>query len=198
LEAIVIIPVDARFITLTIPVHEIVTRQIQVGHTTRPQRERVERTREVPTGRSESSLRRDFASVNQIWRQAGIEFQLRSSRTERVQAPNEADVVDRNGFLFLAHQFPATNGVSLLLVNRFSSADLGGEAVEAQSVSILSDAAPATSLAHEFGHLLHLGHEGDIRNLMNGGLSIPDPQLTRQQIQTAQRSTLARRFASTR
>jgi hypothetical protein len=83
----------------------------------------------------------------------------------------------------------------LLLVNRFSSADLGGQAVGDIGVCILGDAAPATSLAHEFGHLLHLGHEGDIRNLMNGGLSIPNPRLTPTQIRTAVDSPLAKKFS---
>ena len=193
-----IIPVDAHCITLTIPVFEIVTRQIQVGRTTQPQRQRVERTREVPTGRNENSLRGDFASVNQIWGQADIQFQLRSSRVERVQAPNDTEVVDPNAFLFLARKYPADNGVSLLLVRGFRSADLGGQAVEAQCVCILGDAAPATSLAHEFGHLLHLDHEGDIRNLMNRGLSVPNPRLTPEQIRTALQSGLAQRFAGTR
>jgi hypothetical protein len=197
-EAVVIIPVDAHFITLTIPEYEIVTRQIQVGRTTQPQRQRIERTREIATRRDERSLRADLSSVNRIWSSANIEFSLRSAQVERVQAPHEAEVVNPNTFLFLARQFPARNGVSLLLVSRFQSADLGGQAVEAQCVCILGDAAPATSLAHEFGHLLHLDHEGDIRNLMNGGLSIPDPQLTTRQILRAQQSPLARRFASTR
>jgi hypothetical protein len=194
----VIIPVDACLITLTIPVYEIVTRQIQVGRTTRPQRQRVERTREIPTRRDRGSLNRDFTSANHIWSQANIQFQLRALRVERVQAPNNAEVIDANAFLFLARRFPARNGVSLLLVSRFSSADLGGQAVEAQCVCILGDAAPATTLAHEFGHLLHLDHEGDIRNLMNAGLSIPNPQLTPQQIRTALQSTLALRFTGTR
>ena len=193
----VIIPVDAHFITLTIPEYEFVTRQVQVGRTTQQQRQRVERTREVPTRRDESSLAVDLASVNQIWSAANIDFRLRSSQVERIRAPGDADVVDPNTFLFLAGHFPARNGVSLLLVNRFRSADLGGQAVEAQCVCILGDAAPATSLAHEFGHLLHLDHEGDIRNLMNGGLSIPTPRLTASQIRTAQQSALARRFGST-
>jgi hypothetical protein len=191
-----IIPVDAHFITLTIPEYEFVTRQIQVGRTTQQQRQRVERTREVATRRDEHSVRADFTSVNQIWSAANIQFQLRAASVEHVRAPGDADVVDPNTFLYLAGQFPARNGVSLLLVNRFRSADLGGQAVEAQCVCILGDAAPAASLAHEFGHLLHLSHEGDIRNLMNGGLSIPTPQLTAQQILTAQQSALARRFGS--
>ena len=193
-----IIPVDAHFITLTIPQYEIVTRPVQVGRTTQQQRQRVERTREVATRRDDRSLKVDLASVNQIWRPANIEFRLRSSQVERVRPPDDAEVVNPNTFLFLAGRFPARHGVSLLLVSRFQSADLGGQAVEAQSVCILGDAAPATSLAHEFGHLLHLEHEGDIRNLMNGGLSIPNPQLTAQQIRTAQQSTLARQFTGTR
>jgi hypothetical protein len=194
-----LIPVDAQLITLAIPVQEIVTRQVQVGRTTQTRRERVEQIREVPTRRDEASLRRDLLSVNRIWAQAAIEFQLRSCHARRVQAPADAEVVDPNTFLFLARQFPATSsGVSLLLVRSFSSDDLGGQAIEAQRVCVLGDAAPATSLAHEFGHLLHLDHEGDIRNLMNRGLSVPEPRLTPEQILAAQRSTLARQFAIAR
>jgi hypothetical protein len=191
-----IIPVDAHFVTLTVPAFEIVTRTIQVGGSTETRRERVERQRELPTRRNEEGLRRDVERVNRIWAQAGIVFALRSSRVERLRAPGDAEVVDAEGFLFLANRFPARNGVSLLLVRGFRSVDLGGQAIEAQCVCILGDGAPVTSLAHEFGHLLHLGHEGDIRNLMNPGLSIPEPQLTPAQIRGAQQSALALRFAS--
>lgn len=192
------IPVDAHFVTLTVATHEIVTRQVQVGPTTQTRRERVERLREIPTQRDERGLGPVFDRVNRIWDQASIRFRLRASQTRRIRAPDDADVVDPAGFLFLASQFPARNGVSLLLVRGFRSADLGGQAIEAQCVCVIGDAAPATSLAHEFGHLLHLCHEGDIRNLMNPGLSIPDPVLTPAQIRIAQCSALATRFTGPR
>lgn len=189
------IPVDAHLVTLTVETQETVTRQVQVGRATQTRHERVTRTRDVPTTRDEANVRTALAGASRIFASAGIGFQLRSTRSERVAAPGNAEVVDRNGFLFLARQFPARNGVSLLLVSRFSSADLGGEAVEAQCVCVVNDTSPVTTLAHELGHLLHLDHEGDIRNLMNPGLSVPDPALTPAQVRTAQQSTLARRFA---
>ncbi len=188
-----LIPVDAHLIHLLKPVFEFETRTVLVGKTPQQRRVRVEKVKEIPTKRTQESLQADLKLVNEIFAPASIEFQLRNCVVEKVQAPEDAEVVNANGFLFLAKEFPAGEGVSLLLVHQFASADLGGQAIEAQRVCVVGDAAPATSLAHEFGHLLNLAHEGDIRNLMNAGLSVPSPKLTPGQIKAAKASPLARR-----
>jgi hypothetical protein len=188
------VPVEAHLVHLLKPVFEFETRTIRVGKTLQTRRVRVEKTLVFATARTEESLKPLFDSVNAIWAPAKIEFSLASVAVEKLAAPGDAETVNVNGFLYLAQEFPAGKGVSLLLVRKFASADLGGQAVEEQRVCIVGDVSPATSLAHEFGHLLGLEHEGDIRNLMNAGLSIPNPQLTPSQVRTAQKSALARRL----
>jgi hypothetical protein len=49
---VVIIPVDAHLLTLTISTPEIVEHSVRVGRETHVQRERIQRTREIKTIRS--------------------------------------------------------------------------------------------------------------------------------------------------
>ena len=76
----------------------------------------------------------------------------------------------------LAAGFPMNNAVSLLLVRRFAGSE-GGASNEKLGVCAVGDSSPDTALAHEFGHLLGLDHQGDIRDLMNRGLSPPAKSL---------------------
>jgi hypothetical protein len=93
----------------------------------------------------------------------------------------------------LAGGFPMKNAVSLLLVRRFAGSE-GGASVEKLGVCAVGDDSPDTALAHEFGHLLGLEHQGDIRDLMNPGLSAPGMPLTPREISAARASRLAHRF----
>ena len=189
----VIIPVRAHLLTLTISTPEIVERPVQVGRETRMQRERVMRTREIATTRTQASLGTSFVSVNQIFGAAEIQFQLRETTSDRAEAPFGNEALDDNGFFLLARSFPMTDAVQLLLVRRFAGSE-GGAAIEDQGVCAVGDSSPDTSLAHEFGHLLGLGHQGDIRDLMNPGLSAPGTPLTPREIIDARASRLAVRF----
>jgi hypothetical protein len=190
---VVIIPVDAHLLTLTISTPEIVEHPVRVGHETRMQRERIQRTREIKTTRSADTLISSFKEVNKIFGAADIEFRLRDITFDPVEAPKGSENLDDEGFLMLAKEFPMKNGVSLLLVRRFVGKE-GGASKKELSVCAVGDDANDTSLAHEFGHLLWLEHQGDIRDLMNPGLAVPGAPLTRNEIRDARRSPFALRF----
>jgi hypothetical protein len=198
------VPIDAHLITLRIVTYRFVNRQIQVGRTTRTQRERVEDVREIPPRQDVEGTIRAVQAANLIWAPANISFTLRTTSAESAPAPNDAEAVDRNGFFFLARQFPARMGVSLLLVSRVSEPALAGEAVNELSVCLLpalGDPLAGNTLAHELGHLLSLGHvlspdpyeASDTYNLMYPGARAGN-RLTTEQCNTALQSPLARRF----
>ncbi len=119
----VIIPVDAHLLTLTISTPEIVMRPVRMGRETRMQRERIQRTREIQTQRSAASLTLSFMEVNKIFGAADIEFRLRNTTSESVEAPKGSEALDDEGFLMLAAGFPMNNAVSLLLVRRFAGSE---------------------------------------------------------------------------
>jgi hypothetical protein len=60
---VVVIPVDAHLLTLTISTPQVVERPVRVGRETRMQRERIQRTREIQTQRSAASLTLSFMEV---------------------------------------------------------------------------------------------------------------------------------------
>jgi hypothetical protein len=190
---VVIIPVDAHLLTLTISTPEIVEHPVRVGRETRMQRERVQRTREIATTRDAASLLKSLVAVNGIFAAAGIEFRLRHTSRHTVEAPKGSADVDDVGFLMLAMQFPKRDGVSLLLVRKFVGSE-GGASKKELSVCAVGDDANDTSLAHEFGHLLWLEHQGDIRDLMTRGLAVPGAPLTQGEIRDARKSPLAQQF----
>jgi hypothetical protein len=64
-------------------------------------------------------------------------FTLRSSSVERVDAPQNREEIDEQGCFALASQFRARAGVSLLVVNKFQGAELGGQAAETLGVCIV-------------------------------------------------------------
>lgn len=194
------IAVDAHLVTLTVSSHRIVERQIQVGRTTQTRRERVEEVRRISPRYDESAVRQAVGLANQIWAQADIRFILQSIAPVTAAAPNNAEVVDDGGFIFLARQCPARRGISLLLVDRFSSRHLGGRAVEELRACILPSLGhplAGKTLAHEFGHLLSLPDlQSGNYNLMYQALRAGD-NLTAGQRNQARRSGLARRFGAT-
>ena len=57
-------------------------------------------------------------------------------------------------------------------------------------VCAIGDSSNDTALAHEFGHLLLLEHQGDIRDLMNPGLAVPGAPLTKREIAIVRTSPL--------
>lgn len=193
----VVIPVDAYLLTLTISKPEIVEHPVRVGRETRMQRERVMRSRDIVTERTAASLMLSFKEVNKIYAKADIEFRLNNTTTSSAEAPNGAEALDDPGFLMLARGFPMKDTVNLLLVRRFAGAE-GGASVEKLGVCAVGDEFSDNAIAHEFGHLLGLAHQGDIRDLMNPGLSPPGTPLTAREISLARASPLAKRFGAGR
>jgi len=122
---VVVIPVDAHLLTLTISTPQIVERPVRVGRETRMQRERIQRTREIQTQRSAASLTLSFMEVNKVFGAADIEFRLRNTTSGSVEAPKGSEALDDEGFLMLAAGFPMNNAVSLLLVRRFAGSEGG-------------------------------------------------------------------------
>ena len=110
--------------------------------------------------------------MNKIFGAADIEFRLRNTTSDSVEAPKGSEALDDEGFLMLAKDFPMKNAVSLLLVRRFVGSE-GGASAKELGVCAVGDDANDTSLAHEFGHLLWLDHQGDIRDLMNPASRFP-------------------------
>src|SRR5207245_10260793 len=107
----------------------------------------------------------------------------------------------------------AGSGLPALFADQVSRPELSGESVVQTRVCLVPYGADVGStsrfLAHEFGHLLGLGHadaarrEGPgqerqaaawMRNLMNSGALDPDAELTPDQVRQARSSDLARRF----
>ncbi len=190
----VVIPVHAHFITLTVSTPEIVARNVQVGRQTRVQHERVMRTREISTTRTPAALTQSLHEVNRIFGAADIEFQVRRTTTDHTEAPHGSEALDDQGFLMLAASFPMHDSVSLLLVRRFVGSEAGA-AVERLGVCAVGDAANDNGLAHEFGHLLGLEHQGDIHDLMNPGMSVPGVTLTPPEISQARGARIVQRFS---
>lgn len=139
-----------------------------------------------------------------------------ASVTEDMPPGMRADVVDDQGFHFLASRYRAGRGVRVLFVDRLAQAEIGGRAREEKKLTIIpysQDAAStARKLAHELGHLLGLGHidEGFVRqpgnetqaaqlnrNLMYSGALNPEALLTPTQISSMRGSRLARQFGGT-
>lgn len=188
------IPVDVHLITLLVTTSRVVTRQIQVGRITQPRRQRVQAVQEVPPRWTSATARQAISGANQIWSHAQITFTLRSAVPRRIPAPGNREVVNANGFQFLINQYPSRSGVSLLLVSRFSGNEVGGQASRGVAIlPFLTGHLRARILAHEFGHLLGVGHMEErrthLQNLMRPGL-VAGNQLIQNQIDTARRSSL--------
>lgn len=140
-----------------------------------------------------------------------------TSVNEEMPPGMRSDVVDTQGFHYLASRYRAGRGVRVLFVDRLAQPELGGRAREEKKLTIIpySSDAPSTArkLAHEFGHLLgQAGHVNDnfspqpgneaewlqlTRNLMYSGSLNPDALLTSPQVAGMRSSQLARQFGGT-
>jgi hypothetical protein len=195
------IPLEVHAVTVVVVEHRIEERQIRVGPRTETRRERVEARREVPPRQDRASFDRALGYANAAFSPHDIQFHVASFDTPAAEVPNGAERVDQNGFQYLARQFPARSGLSVLLVADFERSDLGGQAVEEQSVCIVGafgDPGTGKILAHELGHLLALAHvERDSRranwNLMYPAYRAGD-ELTPEQAALARGSRTGRRF----
>ena len=172
--------------------------------------------RELPQRFTEAHARTLLQRASELL-QARADIAFRAGTCERVveemPAGARSDVVDDAGYHFLSAAHRAGSGVRVLLVDRVSRPELGGESVAQTRVCLVPYGADVGStsrfLAHEFGHLLGLDHadaarrEGPgqerqaaawMRNLMNSGALHPDAELTPDQVRQARSSALARRF----
>jgi hypothetical protein len=86
-----------NLLTLTISTPEIVEHPVLVGRETHMQRERIQRTREIKTIRSAASLISSFKEVNKIFGAADIEFRLRYTTSDSVEAPKGSEDLDDEG-----------------------------------------------------------------------------------------------------
>jgi hypothetical protein len=171
---------------------------------------------ELPQRFTETHARSLLQSASDVLRaRADVEFPLGICErvVDEMPAGSAADVVDEQGYHYLAATHRAGRGVRVLLVDRVSRRDLGGQSRHQTGVCLVAYSAdvPSTSrmLAHELGHLLELDHvdlarragpgqerqtAAWMRNLMYSGALNPDAELTPDQVRQARSSTLARRF----
>jgi len=132
---------------------------------------------------------------------------------EEMPAGATSGTVDEAGYHFLAAAHKAGNGVRVLLVDRVSRADLGGQSRQRTRACLVAYGSDATStsrmLAHELGHLLSLPHIDEnqrrgpgqerlvaswMRNLMYSGALNPAAELSDTRVPAARSSPLSRRF----
>jgi hypothetical protein len=172
--------------------------------------------RELPQRFTETHARSILEGASDLLRaRAEVEFPLGICERVVDEMPTGAlaDAVDEPGYHYLAAAHRAGRGVRVLLVDRVSRRELGGQARHQTRVCLVAYGADvsATSrmLAHELGHLLELPHPDDarrggpgqeqqtaawMRNLMYSGALNPNAELTPDQVRQARSSTLARRF----
>ncbi|HUL16995.1 MAG TPA: hypothetical protein VLV88_13435 [Terriglobales bacterium] len=194
-----VIPIDAHLLSLKVSSYRIEHVKVQVGRVTQVQARRVEDIQLIAPRLKEADLRQGLAVANQIWQPAKIQFTIRSITASEIAAPNNAEVVDDDGFFFLARQFPPKGAVSLLLVDKFKSKHLGGMSAEPLTAAIipyLDNPSFGRILAHELGHLLGLPDlKTDHYNLMYQAYQAAY-NLTPGQIATTHASRLAKQFGT--
>ena len=196
------IPVEGHLVTVVVATEAVEEYTVRVGRESRVQHRRVTQRRDVPPRLDEAGVRSALTYSNAVLAPADVVFSLASCVPHREEIPSGQDRVDLAGFHFLAARYPSAGGVSLLVVADFQRTDLGGEAIEAQSVCIvasLGDPGTGKVLAHELGHLLDLPHVAQGSPRANWNLMYPayraGDELTSGQIARARGSRLARRFA---
>ena len=190
------IPVEAHLVTLQVKSLKVVAKQIQAGSQTQTRHLREEETREVPPQRDEASVKRAVQAANATWAQAGIRFDLQSTDKKTTSAPGGRDVLTDADYFALVREFPAKRAVSLIFVSKLQSSDggLSNEAQRAALLPALNDKLSGQFLAHEFGHLLGLGHvENQSWNVMAPGLGERN-KLNPSQVQKSHASNLVKLF----
>ena len=193
----IIIPIEARLLTLQIQEHDIRQVEVDVGGRAQIQRRRVTTSRDVPHGHNASRIAPAVQFANTVFRPAEIRFMLAQTSEVSVLAPMGREALDNQGFHLLSRQFPGGPGISLMLVNRFERGELGGQSLESAGTAIIeamSQSQLSRVLSHELGHLLNLHHEGpgkvDNYNLMYPALRAGN-RLDPEQITAARESRLA-------
>jgi hypothetical protein len=170
---------------------------------------------ELPQRFDEPTAQTILQQASELLRaRAQIQFRLGTCErvVEEMPAGVQAEVVDESGYHYLAAAHRAGTGTRVLLVDKTSRPELGGQARHETRVCLLaygSDlGATSRMLAHEFGHLLELPHVDArrtgpgqerqvanwMRNLMYSGALNPSAELTQDQVRQARSSALARRF----
>lgn len=195
------IPLEVHAISVVVVEEGTEEYPVQVGRETRMQRRRVTTRREVPPRQDRASFDRALGYSNSVFTAADVQFVVASFDAATDEIPGGGERVDVNGFQYLARVHPPRSGLSVLLVGDFERGDLGGQAVEAQSVCIvcaLGDPGTGKVLAHELGHLLDLPHVARDAprshwNLMYEAYRAGD-ELTADQVARARGSRTGRRF----
>lgn len=170
---------------------------------------------ELPQRFTEPQAQTILQQASELLRaRADIRFGLGTCErvVEEMPPGAQSDVVDEAGYHFLASAHRAGTGARVLLVDKTSRPELGGQSRHETRVCLIaygSDlGATSRMLAHEFGHLLELPHidgrragpgqerqvAGWMRNLMYSGALNPSAELTPDQVKQARSSALARRF----
>ena len=154
MASLIEIPVDLTFVTT-------VVKTTRVVNAPRPRRV-VEETKTAP-GETEANLREVFKKVNQTWSVADLKFELRRSTVGETELPSGKSTVSREDMYYLAREFPARKGISLVVVNGFELSRTGGSSIEEHAFCVMPKVddlrSYARKLAHEFGHLLGASRE---------------------------------------
>lgn len=144
----------------------------------------------------DAALRR----ATQLW-SPDFQFTRASFEPDSTDLPSNATVVGNNEKWFLYGRYPSRRGISLIVVHQVGRAvELqAGFSVAERAITIVGHSAAPDSfgptIAHEFGHLLSLGHnDRDRSNLMHP--SDYGTNLMGNQRSQARNSALARRFGA--
>ena len=168
-------------------------------------------------GWTESVVRTTFRIANAIWQKSGIFFDLKSIEAiDETPPPSGIEgKLDDDKLFYLGSKYPGRDCPSAFFVKTFAGKE-GGTATQMNAPPWLLAVGYSTNqtnlgrmLAHEFGHLLNLGHsdEGFVQgpdnpiparmrdNLMFSALTV-GTTITDSQIREAFVSELAKRFGS--
>lgn len=201
------IPVDVRLVTLTVTTHRIVQKTIQVGRTTETRPQRVTDVQRIAPGQDKAGAQRDLHRVNDIFKAVKITFRLNKFSEVEVEAPErkgasgqaaDRGALDRPGLNTLLALYKGQMASSVLYVDRFAEASLGGVTgwrldgsgtrtpLFSSVVRRLSKNLSGDTLAHELGHQLGLpdimpagsqGHDGQMPLVENRAAGLDSSNL---------------------